>query len=135
MTANQKPKGPNGKPPPTEVTFDLIKSNFFRVIYVDGAFGGLSPSGKLHMALFNERLALPTRIVQAIEGDKLGLEIRGKRQSRDTIVRELEIDVVMDVERAIVIRDWLDDKIRQHALLFGTKSPNVTSDEKVDNGL
>ena len=31
---------------PSEVEFDFIKSNFFRVIKADGAFGGVAPNGR-----------------------------------------------------------------------------------------
>ena len=41
---------------PKELEFDFIgKSNFFRAIRADGAFGGLAPNGVLHMALYSER--------------------------------------------------------------------------------
>jgi hypothetical protein len=60
----------------TEIEFDFIKSNFFRVIHVDGAFGGLSPNGFVHMALYSERRAIPTKVVHKIEGAALGLKLR-----------------------------------------------------------
>ena len=96
---------------PTEVAFDYIKSNFFRVIHADGAFGGLGPSGSIHMALYNERQAIPTQTVYALEGIGLGPEIKGKRKGREGLVREVEVDVIMSAEQARALRTWLTDKI------------------------
>ena len=44
---------------PSEVEFDFIKSNFFRVIKADGAFGGVAPNGAIHMQIFSERQPIP----------------------------------------------------------------------------
>ena len=86
---------------PTEVSFDYIKSNIFRVIHADGAFGGLAPNGNIHMALYNERQAIPTQMVYALEGIGLGPEIKGKRKGRGGLVREVEVDVIMSLARRI----------------------------------
>ena len=52
---------------PKELEFDFIKSNFFRVIKADGAFGGISPNGSIHMALYSERSAIPTKTFHSLE--------------------------------------------------------------------
>ena len=77
---------------PTEIAFDYIKSNFFRVIHADGAFGGLAPNGNIHMALFSERQAIPTKVVYSVEGTGIGPEISDKREEREALVREVEVD-------------------------------------------
>jgi hypothetical protein len=46
-----------------EIAFEYIKSNLFRVIHADGAIGGVTPSGNLHLAFFSERPAIPRMIV------------------------------------------------------------------------
>ena len=95
-----------------ELEFDFIKSNFFRVIHADGAFGGLAPSGNIHMALYSERRPIPTKMVHSIEGGHLGPEIMNKRQERTAMVREVEVDVVLNIPQALTLRDWLTDKIK-----------------------
>ena len=51
----------------TEVSFELIKSRYFRSIHVDGAFGGISPTGNyLRMGIFNEGQPIPQKITQSI---------------------------------------------------------------------
>jgi hypothetical protein len=105
---------------PKELEFDFIKSNFFRVIKADGAFGGISPNGSIHMALYSERSAIPTKTFHSLEASgQLGPELREKRQGRRAILREVEVDVSMDIAQAIVLRDWLTDKIDQFEKLIG----------------
>ncbi len=100
---------------PKEIAFDFIKSNYFRVISVDGAFGGLSLSGRtINMAIYSERRPIPKRVVTSVKPDGfLGDEVKDKRDERDAIVRELEANLVFDLSTAIAIRGWLDDKITQ----------------------
>ena len=103
----------------SELEFDFIKGNFFRVISVDGAFGGLSPQGRfIHMGLFSERQPFPTKVVHPLaEGRRLGDESLERRQSRKAFVRELEADVVMDMATALSVQIWLTKKIQEMAIL------------------
>src|SRR4051812_48004722 len=86
---------------PKEVEFDFIKSNFFRVIRADGAFGGIAPSGSIHMQIYSERQPIPTKVTHPVENGQVGPEILARRQGRKAIVREVEIDVVFDLPQAI----------------------------------
>ena len=52
-------------------------------------------------------------MTHSINDGQIGPEIIGKRQSRKAFVREVEIDVVLDLSQAIAVRDWLNDKISQ----------------------
>ena len=94
---------------PTRVAFDYIKSASFRVIHADGAIGGVTPGGYIHMALYNERRALPIRIVFAAAERGLGEEI--SREEPDSFERELEVDVFLDLDTAQALRNWLSEKI------------------------
>jgi hypothetical protein len=97
-----------------EIEFHFEKSNFFRVVHVDGAFGGISPGTQtIHMSIFSERQPIPKKIVQKIQHGELGAEIPEKRVGRSGIFRELEADLVMNVEVAISLRAWLDQRINE----------------------
>ena len=61
------------------------------------------------MALFNERNAIPRQIRFELDGSKIGQEIA--RDSRDSIVRELEADVFMGEAAARSLCDWLTGKL------------------------
>jgi len=94
------------------IKFDYIKGNYFRVVHVDGAFGGNSPKGDIRMSVWNERWPIPKQTTYKLqECGKVGDEIREDRISRGAVVREVEVELVMDVEVAKNIRNWLNDKI------------------------
>jgi hypothetical protein len=99
---------------PSTVEIDYLKSNFFRVIRVNGAFGGFSPDGQLFMAIFSERPPFPDATVYSVEANgQIGPEIIEKRQttSKGKIVRELEAGLSMDVRTARAIVQWLNERI------------------------
>lgn len=95
-----------------EIRFDFIKSNYFRVIHVEGVFGGNSPRGLINMAIFNERWPIPKQITHEFKDGQSGSEI--ERASRDAIVREVEAQLVMNVETAKIICKWLENKIKNY---------------------
>jgi hypothetical protein len=95
-----------------KVKFNYIKSNFFRVIHADGAWGGLSANGQIHMTLYNERLPIPQQITHLVSSEgKLGEELKEARISKEGFIREIEVDVVMDLDVAKAIAKWLESKI------------------------
>jgi hypothetical protein len=97
-----------------ELKFDYIKSNFFRVIHVDGAWGSVTPNLNIQMAIFNERRAIPKQTVQVINPDgTIGEEIPEKRVERDAVVREVEADLVMNLQTAKHIIIWLQQRVAQ----------------------
>lgn len=78
-----------------EITFDFIKSNFFRVIHVDGAIASAHPNGNIHLSLWNERSSIPRQVVYKINPDGvLGEEI--DRVDRNSLIREVEVDLILD---------------------------------------
>ncbi len=93
---------------PKMTKFHYIKGNHFRVIHVDGAWGGLGPSRHFNIAIYNERPAIPQLMTHVVspEGD-LGAEVRDERQARDGLVREVEANLVMDVNAAISLAEWI----------------------------
>ncbi len=97
---------------PTQVAFDYIKGNAFRVIHADGVIGGPTPSGHIHMAFFSERGPIPQREVRAVNRDgTVGDLIAGQLVTRNAIVREIDIDVVMSMQVAESMATWLNAMI------------------------
>ena len=95
------------------VAFDYIKGNLFRVCHVDGVIGSATPSGFLHIACYSERPAIPRRMVYEIAQDgHLGEEILSMKETRDSIVRELDVDLLMTVQVAASLRDWIDVQLK-----------------------
>ncbi len=103
---------------PGRVSMHYIKSSSFRLIHADGALGGMTPDGKgVHMTLFNQRQPIPQRTVHSVADDGELVEDPALRVARDGIVREVEVGVVMDIDTARQLRDWLDGWVgRLHEL-------------------
>lgn len=98
------------------ISFDYIKSNHFRVIRINGAWGGISPSeDQIHMSIYSERWPIPKRTVYALlDKNQMGEEIVEDRVSRNAIVREVEAHLIMSIGAAKRIREWLDEKITNY---------------------
>lgn len=99
---------------PAEVRFDYIKGQFFRVVFADGVYGGGTPRGHFHLAFFNERTAIPQQVTQKLDPKthELGTEIPEKMVTRGSVVRELEVDVMMTLETAKVVAAWMQTHIK-----------------------
>jgi len=92
------------------VKFDYIKSNQFRVIHVDGTHGGVTPKGTgIQIAFFSERAPIPKREEHTIHNGKVGERVAVTL--RDAIVREVEVEALMDLAVARRIHKWLGEKI------------------------
>ena len=109
----RKRKPPKDKDLPSEIAFDYIKSNFFRVTYADGVFGGPTPRGhNLQMVFWSQRKPIPKTVKHRIEDDgSLGPEL--ERESRVGLVREAEVAVIMDTDVATALRDWLNEHLEK----------------------
>ena len=64
------------------------------------------------MAFFNERNPIPQQIVHEIMESGLGAEIKKERVTRGGIVREVEVDVLMNLDVAKSMHKWLGQKIK-----------------------
>jgi len=94
------------------IDFDYIKSNQFRVIHADGIHGGVSPNGCfIQMAFFSERAPIPKRETFNLGADKLGDKIA--TEQRDAVVREVEVELLMNIGTAKSICKWINEKITQ----------------------
>lgn len=97
-----------------ELEFDFEKSNYFRVIHVDGFFGGVAPATQLlHVAVFNERQPIPKKVFHAVNDGVLQPETMEKREIRSGLFREVEADLILTLETAMALRIWLDEKITE----------------------
>jgi hypothetical protein len=93
------------------VQFHYLKSSAFRVVHADGVFGGVSPGGFIFMSLFSERPPIPDTTTHEVKDGRIGDELTEERISRNGIVRELEVGVVLDLRTAAALHDWLAQKI------------------------
>lgn len=118
-----KTPGINDGADEAKLEFHYIKSSTFRVIHVDGVHGGVSPKHKLQMAVFSERNPIPQLTVHKVHREGKGLrldeEIIADRVMRTGVVREVEAELLMDIEVAESLREWLDNQIKAAKSLVG----------------
>ncbi len=103
-----------GPTPPKRVEAQYVKSNLCRVIRADGAYGGVTPQGAIHMGLFSEHTASPIKSLFELDHE-LHTATEQAQRSPFQWVREIEVDAIMTREVAIGIRDWLDAQLKQLA--------------------
>ena len=88
--------------PIKSVQFHYIKGNQYRALHVDGAFGGITPNGSIHMAVFNERQPIPQVMEHSVKDGVLG-ELN-RTEGKSGIVRELDACLYMTLPVAKQIR-------------------------------
>lgn len=102
--------------------FHYIKGPDYREVPCHGAIGGLTPQGKIWLALFSERGALPRIVQYSVPSPPAGetrvpLNERTATPSfvetRSGIIRHVEFSTYLDIETAQRLRDWLDLHISQ----------------------
>jgi len=98
---------------PQVVMFHYIKANFFRVMYVDGVIGTVGLNGKdIRMEVYNERVPIPLQTTHQVAPDgELGIQI--SQAARPGIVREVEAELILDIEAAKVLSAWLKDRVAE----------------------
>jgi hypothetical protein len=105
---------------PDRIGFDYIKSNHFRVIAVNGVYGGISPRGQLSLAFWNERKPIAQHVAHTLTKDPgsnrfvLGEELTEERVTRSAFVREVEICALVDMDTAKSIATWILSKVREY---------------------
>lgn len=91
-----------------EVPVFITKSNFFRVIHVDGFFGGGTPTpGDMMLTVYSHRAPFPEKTVL----DGMGNEITSKRAGNLGIEHEYEASLVMNLATAKALLSWLGTAI------------------------
>lgn len=96
------------------ICFHYIKSNQFRVIHVDGIYGGITPNGRFIQAdIFSERSPIPQKLeCKLSDNGTVGAIV--KREQKDGIVREVEAELLIDISTAKQIIEWMENKIKEH---------------------
>lgn len=83
--------------------------------YVNGAYGGVSPSGEIVANFYLERIPIPNKVEQEVkENGSLGAEIRTEPEShKRNLIRFVETGVVFDLRHAKEFYLWLGTKISE----------------------
>src|SRR5260370_9404548 len=97
----------NPTPTVQKVKFFYQKGSLFRIVHVDGAIGGLTPSLDLFVSVYNQLAPIPQVTVQEIsEEGGLGDEILADRQTKEGIWREGEVGLIMNFQSPKIFHQW-----------------------------
>jgi len=80
------------------------------MLYISGAFGGVSPAGDISANFYYERRAIPkSQVFSVLENGRLD-ELPLKEEKRDSIIRNVLFGISMSPNVARGIARWLDEK-------------------------
>lgn len=109
-----------------KIGFHFLKSNQYRTVHADGAFGGLTPRGYIDVNFFSERKPIPNFTSHELGADgTVGPENTAERISKDGIIREVEVGVILDLEGARSLIKWLADKVNTLEALTNSKKDDA----------
>lgn len=96
-----------------EIKFKYIFSEDYNPRYSNGAYGGITPKGEIAVNFYFERPGLPRyQSYEINEKGKLGKETaRNPEDLQTSMVRFVENGVILDINSAKNIVDWLNEKI------------------------
>ncbi len=95
--------------PVDSVEIEYEKSNFCRVVHVNGAWGGITPNLEVRMALYSQKSAIPGVMTIEVVGSRL-------QEIPDAVTRytrEIEVEAMMSASTARTLAAWLIDKADQ----------------------
>ena len=96
----------------TKITFRFEKDEDYRLIPVNGVWGGVTPRSDIFVDLFHESHTLPEVVTHEVTPDgRLGTEV--KRTPTDEIQRKVLVGMVLTAEQAESIGRWLLEKAHQ----------------------
>jgi hypothetical protein len=98
------------------------KSNLFRVVHADGIFGGVTPSGTLNVAFFSQRTPLPRKSSLSVATN--GLATETITDTKTGVFREIEVDIVMDLNTSLAFHAWLTQNVNQLRKVLGMTDEN-----------
>lgn len=98
-----------------QINFKYKFNEDYNPVYVNGAYGGISSRGEIIANFFLERQPIPK--TEACEVNSKGIikssKITEPIEHRFNVIRYVETGVIMNIETAKIIRNWLNDKIAE----------------------
>ena len=95
---------------PEIMPIHYLKVNDFRTVIATEVVGGPTVNGAINMNFFIDRQPIPRTVVHRINNNALGEEI--ERDAKEGVVREVPFGVILDLETARTVRNWLDSMIQ-----------------------
>ena len=97
------------------IKFRYIFADNYNPTLASGVYGGVTPDGRLVVNFFLERQGLPhSETYELSDAGLLGNEVSQEPEDyRQTLVRFVNMGVVLDLKSAKVISEWLGKQIQE----------------------
>lgn len=92
------------------ITYKYERYDDYKIIYANGAVGGVTPRGEILFDLFIEFVGAPDETVHSVTPDGLGPEI-GRTPEKPPFTRQSQVGVVMTPGQAKSLGYWLIDQV------------------------
>lgn len=95
------------------LTFKYIFAKDYNPIFVNGAWGGITPGGEIAISFYLERAGLP--ITETHELDKSGIlgKVINRTPEEQIVVRYIENGIILTIDGAKTLYAWLGEKIKE----------------------
>lgn len=113
-----------------EITFKYIFTYDYNPVYVNGAHGGVSSRGELVVNFYMERPPLPNEITNELNpnGTIGGTIAVDPADFNNSIVRFVPTGVVLNLQSAQDLHQWMGEKIKEMTLLEQAKASMQAGD-------
>jgi len=93
-----------------KIPFSYQKTDGYRTVTVSGAIGSSTPNGDIFMAVYTDRPHIPQASYISVDSDG---KVLGKEELQISVglVREVEVGLIMNIETAKKVREWLGQHI------------------------
>lgn len=91
----------------SKLKFHFHSADTYRLVPINGVWGGATPRGEIKADFFYESASLPTSVTHEVNGETFGREIE---RVGGEIVRLVEFGMILSPEQARSIGQWLVDK-------------------------
>ena len=117
---------------PESVQFRFTRAQNYHLVWANGAFGGATTRGQFKMDFYTEYNATPDTIEHEIRADGgLGRELR-REPSERRLVRELQVGVVMTLDQAEQLGQWLLEQTKKAKEVRQKREEQRKSQESTD---
>ena len=96
-----------------KLTFKYIFADDYNPIFVNGAWGGVTPSGEITISFYLERAGLPITETHEINDKGILGKVLEKIPKDQIVVRYIENGLVLTLEGAKAIHDFLGQRIKE----------------------
>ena len=96
-----------------QLPIHFVKSSQFRVVHASGVWYTGDAQQNLHMTFFNERAPIPKKVVLNVnEKGMIVSEDMSQRESKEGVIREMEIDVIFSLQAALEFYKTLGENLK-----------------------